>query len=159
MQILRCDTRDTSSAGLCPDGTRQKNDYMGGLVNIDVRLVKGLNLDFRFGSTVSDFRKGGTLLPEFGFGLRYRFLTGLLQPYAGLGGDLFFGTVRLVDSTNQNRVVVYGGILFFGGLDVEFPDGFRISVEGVAGALPRPAGMDGAWPMGHFQVALGRFMP
>jgi len=159
MQILRCDMSDASASGLCPDGTRQKNDYIGGLVNIDVRLVKGLNLDFRFGSTVTDFGKGGTLLPEFGFGLRYRFLTGLLQPYAGAGGDLLFGTVRLEDSTNQNRVVVYGGVLLFGGLDIEFPDGFRISVEGGGGALPRPGGADGAWPMGHFQIGLGRFLP
>ena len=126
---------------------------------IDVRIVKGLNLDIRFGMSATDLKRGGTLLPELGLGMRYRFLTGPLQPYMGMSADFYAGTYRKENET-KNTVVIYGGPLWTGGIDFEFSDGFRLSFEGGVGAIIRPedgAGVD-AWPMGHFIFGIGRFM-
>jgi len=155
-QLHRCKSSEVSGER-CPSGTPPTAEYVGGLVNIDVRIIKGLNLDIRFGMTASDLGLGGTLLPEVGVGMRYRFLTGPLQPYLGGGGDFFAGTTR--DSIYAtNDVVVYGGLLVYGGIDFEFPDGFRLSIEGGTGAIIQPEDGASAWPMGHFTFGLGRFL-
>jgi len=155
-QLHRCKSSETSGER-CPSGSPATAEYVGGLVNIDVRIIKGLNLDIRFGMTASDLAMGGTLLPEVGIGLRYRFLTGPLQPYLGGGGDFFGGTTRN-SIYDANSVVVYGGVLVYGGVDFEFPDGFRLSVEGGAGAIIQPEDGASAWPMGHFTFGIGRFL-
>ncbi len=166
-QIRRCLDSEVVE-DRCPNGSHPIADYIGGTVLIDVRIIKGLNLDIRLGMTATDLKQGATLLPEVGVGMKYRFLTGPIQPYLGGGADFFAGTVRedIYDSTNS--VVIYGGVQGFGGVDIEFSDGFRLTFEGGAGAIVNPnegsdawlnsqAGSE-AWPMGHFLIGLGRFM-
>ncbi len=166
-QLQRCSS-DEVAEERCPNGTKAISDYIGGTVLIDIRIIKGLNLDIRLGMTATDLKEGGTLLPEVGIGMKYRFLTGSIQPYLGGGADFFAGTTResIYDSTNT--VVIYGGIQGFGGVDFEFSDGFRLTFEGGAGAIINPDqgsaawldddGGSEAWPMGHFIVGLGRFL-
>ena len=156
-QLRRCST-DEVVAERCPNGTDPIADYLGGTVIIDIRIIKGLNLDLRLGMTATDMDEGGTLLPEVGIGMKYRFLTGLVQPYLGGGADFFGGTMResIYDSTNT--VVIYAGVQGFGGVDLEFADGFRLTFEGGGGAIINPEEGTQAWPMGHFIVGLGRFM-
>ena len=166
-QLNRCHP-DEVIEDRCPTGTKAVSDYLGGAVVIDIRIIKGLNLDVRFGMTATDLKEGGTLLPEVGIGMKYRFLTGPIQPYLGGGADFFAGTTResIYDSTNT--VVIYGGVQGFGGVDFEFSDGFRLSFEGGGGAIINPdegnsswlddAQTNRAWPMGHFIVGLGRFL-
>jgi hypothetical protein len=156
-QLRRCST-DELIADRCPNGTDPVADYIGGTVLIDVRIIKGLNLDLRLGMTATDMDEGGTLLPEVGIGMKYRFLTGLVQPYLGGGADFFGGTIRESVYDSANTVVIYAGLQGFGGLDLEFADGFRLTFEGGGGAIINPEEGTQAWPMGHFIVGLGRFM-
>jgi hypothetical protein len=149
---------DTASSGDCADGRQRKNDYMGGAVGVDIRLIKGLNIDLRFGASFSDPQEGGTILPEIGAGIRYRFLTGSVQPFLGTQALLLIGTDRPQPNASD-KVALYGGIIGYGGVDFEFDDGFRISFEGGGGAIL--GGENGAreWPIVHGQFALGRFLP
>ncbi len=159
MLVMRCGVADEDADGRCPDGWEREHHYIGGLVHLDVRLYKGLNLDIRFGATVADFEEGGTLLPEFGAGFRYRFLTGAIQPYAAGGAQILFGTVK-PGRFDPPTVAVYGGIVGYGGVDFEFPDGFRLTLEGGAGVVI--GGNEGDqlnWPLVSALFALGRFMP
>jgi len=132
--------------------------YIGGLVGIDVRLIKGLALDFRFGSTVTDLQTGGTLMPELGVGVRYRFLTGVLQPYVAIAADILFGTIR-ESFFATDRVTVFGGLIGYGGLDIEFADGFRLTLEGGGGVILGGENENLSWPMAHALLAIGRFLP
>ena len=165
--LWRCTEEEAGDDGKCPGrnpsgGFARQNDYIGGLVQIDVRLYKGLNLDIRFGATIADFTDGGTVMPEFGAGFRYRFLQGVLQPYLGGSVDLLFGTTttNTVNPSEDNEVAVYVGPIFYGGLDIEFPDGFRISIEGGGGVMIAGEGAtDLNWPAAHALFSLGRFMP
>ncbi len=166
-QLHRCNS-DEVTGDRCPNGTTPTSDYIGGTVLIDIRIIKGLNLDIRLGMTATDLKEGGTLLPEVGVGMKYRFLTGSIQPYLGGGADFFAGTTRESVYDSTNTVVVYGGIQGFGGVDFEFSDGFRLTFEGGGGAIMNPdeentAWLDDdqggrAWPMGHFIIGLGRFL-
>lgn len=154
----RNDVTLVSGVERCQDERPREQTWIGGLVGIDVRLVRGLNLDFRFGAHVTDFKDGGTLLPEFAGGLRYRFLTGVFEPWVAVAGDLFVGTVR--ESVNaKSQVTVYGGLLGYGGVDFEFPDGFRLTLEGGGGGILGGEGHSLKWPMGHMLIAIGRFLP
>jgi hypothetical protein len=149
---------DEVSGERCPDGRERQNNYVGGVVGIDIRLIKGLNIDLRFGAGFTDQSQGGTLLPELGAGIRYRFLTGTLQPFVGGQGMMWIGTRR--PNTNSNdKVKVYGGIIAYGGLDIEFDDGFRVTFEGGGGAVLGGEEGQGNWPVVHGQFALGRFLP
>ena len=142
----------------CQDGRAREQTYIGGLVGIDVRLVRGLNLDFRFGAHITNLKSGGTLLPEVTAGLRYRFLTGVFQPFLAVAADIFIGTTR--DSPHsKSRVTVYGGILGMGGVDFEFPDGFRLSLEGGGGAVLAGEGISPKWPTAYMMLSIGRFLP
>ena len=166
-QLRRCPAAD-SNTGRCPNGSEPVSNYIGGTVLIDLRMIKGLNLDIRLGMTATDLKLGGTLLPEVGIGIKYRFLTGSLQPYLGGGADFFAGTIRESIDDSTNTVVIYAGVQGFGGLDIEFSDGFRLTVEGGGGAIINPdEGSDAwlsdgtgseVWPMGHFMIGVGRFM-
>jgi hypothetical protein len=151
-------TRAADGSYRCPDGRKRTTTYVGGLVGIDVRLIQGLNLDFRFGATTADFRVGGNVLPEFAGGLRYRFLQGVIQPFVAIAGDMFFGTYRASELAGS-KVRVYGGLIGYGGIDFEFPDGFRISLEGGGGAILGGEPDQDPWPMGHGLISIGRFMP
>jgi len=156
-QLRRCKPSEATNER-CPGGSPETADYIGGLVQIDVRIIKGLNLDIRFGMTAADLRLGGTLLPEVGLGMRYRFLTGPLQPYLGVGADFFAGTTRESIYNSTNTVVIYAGALGTGGIDFEFSDGFRLSFEGGLGAIIQPEAGTEIWPMGHFVFGIGRFL-
>ncbi len=153
-----CAAADADSTGICPDGQERVARYMGGLIGIDVNLIKGLNLDIRFGTTVSDWDQGGVLAPEVSFGVRYRFLTGVFQPWVAVAGDLIFGTTRL-DQYSDDQFTVYAGVLPYGGVDFEFGDGFRLTFEGGYGIIIGGEGRVLNRPMGHFLFALGRFIP
>ncbi len=160
-QFYLCGPQQTtlvSGEDVCADGRKRQQTYIGGLVGIDVRLVRGLNLDFRFGGHVTNFRTGGTILPEFAAGLRYRFLTGVFQPFLAVAGDVFVGTTRESEFASD-KVTVYGGILGYGGVDFEFPDGFRLTLEGGGGVLLGGEGSGLKWPIAHMQLAIGRFLP
>jgi len=149
---------DEVTGDRCPDGRERQNDYLGGVVGVDIRLVKGLNLDLRFGAGFTDQAEGGTLLPEVGAGIRYRFLTGTLQPFVGGLGVMWIGT-RRPDSNSNDKVSVYGGVVGYGGLDIEFEDGFRITFEGGGGAVLGGEEGQESWPVVHGHFALGRFLP
>jgi hypothetical protein len=154
-----CGPRQVDAQGFCiADGTKRENTYIGGLIGIDVRLVKGLNLDFRFGSTVTDLKDGGTLLPEFAIGMRYRFLQGVIQPYLAIAADILIGTTR-ANAFAKDQVQVYGGLLGYGGLDFEFPDGFRLTLEGGGGVVIGGESRTLNWPIAHMLFAIGRFLP
>jgi hypothetical protein len=159
--VLRCGPDQADASGRCPDGWEREHHYIGGLIHIDVRLYKGLNLDIRFGATVAagDFEQGGTILPEAGFGFRYRFLTGAIQPYLAGGAVMHFGTVK-TGRFDPPTVAVYGGAVGYGGVDFEFPDGFRLTLEGGGGVIIGGTEGDGLnWPVVSGMFALGRFMP
>ncbi|MEE2829767.1 MAG: hypothetical protein VX498_11320 [Myxococcota bacterium] len=156
-RLMLCPPRDDID-GRCPDGRDSNHDYLGGLVGIDIRLIRGLNLDFRFGASFTDHKLGGTLLPEFGGGLRYRFLTGSLQPFVALHGNLLVGTNRDT-TTDSDEVTLYGGLVTLWGIDIEFDDGFRLTFEGGAGVVLGGEGDVMEWPTIHTQFALGRFLP
>ena len=117
----------------------------------------GLNLDLP-GAGFADGGDGGTILPEVGAGVRYRFLTGTLQPFVGVQGAVFIGTTR-PDRNSNDEVVAYGGIVGNGGLDIEFEDGFRITFEGGGGVVLSGEGEQKRWPVLHGHFALGRFLP
>ncbi len=153
-----CTAAEADSAGICPDGQERTARYIGGLIGIDVNLIKGLNLDIRFGTTVSDWDQGGVLAPEVMFGIRYRFLTGVFQPWVAVAGDVIFGTVR-EDQFSDDQFTAYGGVLGYGGVDFEFGDGFRLTFEGGYGVLIGGEGRILNRQMGHFLFALGRFIP
>jgi hypothetical protein len=153
-----CTADEANDEGVCPDGRERTAQYLGGLVGIDVNLVKGLNLDIRFGAHVSDWDEGGVLLPEVSFGVRYRFLTGVFQPWVAVAGDVFFGTTR-EDNFSDDQFTVYAGVLPYGGIDFEFGDGFRLTFEGGYGVLIGGEGRILNRQMGHFMVAIGRFIP
>lgn len=153
-----CTKAEADPEGICPDGQERQARYLGGLVGIDVNLIKGLNLDIRFGATVSDWDQGGVLLPEVSFGVRYRFLTGALQPWVAVAGDFFFGTHR-VDEFSDDQFTLYAGVLPYGGIDLEIGDGFRLTFEGGYGVIIGGEGKILNRQMGHFMVAIGRFMP
>lgn len=157
--IFRCGPAQVDAAGRCPDGRPRKNDFMGGLVVIDVRLVKGLSLDFRFGLHVGDIQEGSTLLPEAGAGLKYRFLTGVVQPWAGAVADVFVGNYR--PSAHENEeITVYPGVTGVGGVDFEMGDGFRLGLEGGGGVQISGEGNRSLnRPVVHGLVSIGKFMP
>ena len=150
--------KDEVTADRCPDGRERQSNYLGGVVGVDVRLFKGLNLDLRFGAGFTDEAEGGTLLPEIGAGVRYRFLTGSLQPFIGGMGMIWIGT-RRPDSNSNDNVNVYGGVVGYGGVDIEFEDGFRITFEGGGGAVLGGETGQESWPVVHGHFALGRFLP
>lgn len=152
-----CTADEADSEGICPDGKERRPMYMGGLVGIDINLIKGLNLDIRFGLLVSDWNQGGVLLPEVSFGARYRFLQGVIQPFVAVAGDVFFGTTR-VDEFSDDQFTAYGGVLPYGGVDFELGDGFRLTFEGGYGIILGGEGGPLRRPMGHVMVALGRFV-
>lgn len=147
-----------SGEDICQDGRPREQTYIGGLVGIDVRLVRGLNLDFRFGAHITNLQSGGTLLPEVSAGLRYRFLTGVFQPFLAVAGDIFIGTTRESEHA-KSEVTVYGGILGSGGVDFEFPDGFRLSLEGGGGVILAGEGLSPKWPTAYMMLSIGRFLP
>ena len=159
MLVMRCGADEADGADRCPDGWEREHHYIGGLINIDVRLYKGLNLDIRFGATAADFEQGGTILPEFGAGFRYRFLTGAIQPFLAGGALMLFGTVK-PNRFDPPTVAIYGGPVGYGGVDFEFPDGFRLTLEGGGGVII--GGTEGDqlnWPVVSGMFALGRFLP
>ena len=157
--VMRCNASDADGDDRCPDGWEREHHYIGGLINIDVRLYKGLNLDIRFGATVADYEQGGTVLPEFGAGFRYRFLTGAIQPFAAGGAQILIGTVK-AGRFEEPTVAIYGGIVGYGGVDFEFPDGFRLTLEGGGGVVIGGTEGDGLnWPVVNAMFALGRFLP
>lgn len=157
--LMRCTADAADAQDRCADGWEREHHYIGGLINIDVRLYKGLNLDIRFGATVADFEQGGTVLPEFGAGFRYRFLTGAIQPFLAGGGVMHFGTYK-ASRFSEPTVAVYGGAVGYGGVDFEFPDGFRLTLEGGGGVIIGGTEGDGLnWPLVNAMFALGRFLP
>jgi tetratricopeptide (TPR) repeat protein len=158
--IWRCGAATADANGRCADGYPQQNNYIGGLVGIDVRLYKGLNLDFGFGALVSDINEGGTILPEARGGLRYRFLTGAVQPFVAAAADVFFGTFK-PNQFEESKLTVYAGPSGYGGVDFELGDGFRLSVEGGFTMLLTGEGRNSEirWPAAHAMVSLGRMMP
>lgn len=161
MSIWRCgaaDASDISGISYCSSGHKRKNDYLGGLIGIDVNLIRGLNLDFRFGTTVTDMRLGGTLLPEFSVGMRYRFLQGVMQPFLAVSADFFFGLYRDTE-TSPDQFSLFVGPLGYGGIEFELPDGFRITLEGGGGIILTGDGSAQRWPMAHGMFAIGRFLP
>jgi len=160
--IFRCGAGavDLDTQRCTADGYPRQNNYIGGLVGIDVRLYKGLNLDMRFGAMASDISEGGTILPEAAFGFRYRFLTGVIQPYVAVAADFLFGTFR-PNRFEPDKLTVYAGPTGYGGVDFEFGDGFRVTVEGGMTLLLSGEGRNDEirWPAPHVLVALGRMMP
>ena len=156
-QQFLCPVADEDASGICPDGQERKARYLGTLIGIDINLIKGLNLDIRFGATVSDWAQGGVLLPEVSFGVRYRFLTGVFQPWIAVAGDIYFGTIRL-DSFSDDQFTAYGGVLPYGGVDFELGDGFRLTFEGGYGVIIGGEGRILNRPMGHVMFAIGRFL-
>lgn len=150
--------KDELTGDRCPDGRERQNNYIGGVVGVDIRLIKGLNIDLRFGAGFTDQSQGGTLLPELGAGIRYRFLSGTLQPFVGGLGTMWIGT-RRTDPNSDDKVTIYGGAVGFGGLDIEFEDGFRITFEGGGGAVLGGEEGQEVWPVVHGHFALGRFLP
>lgn len=161
MNWYRCGADERTAVGgdyVCADGSKQRPSYIGGNIGIDVNLVQGLNLDFRFGAMATDFRVGGNVNPEVGVGLRYRFLQGVIQPFIAVAGDFFFGTYR--DSAlSDDKFTLYVGPQGYGGVEFEFPDGFRLTLEGGGGILLTGEGGGLRWPMGHLMFAIGRFLP
>jgi hypothetical protein len=156
-QQFLCSASDADSDGICPDGQERVAKFIGTLIGIDVNLIKGLNLDIRFGATVSDWNEGGVLLPEVSFGLRYRFLTGVFQPWIAGAGDIFFGTIRL-DQFSEDQFTAYGGVVGYGGIDFELGDGFRLTFEGGYGVIIGGEGRLLNRGMGHALFAIGRFI-
>jgi hypothetical protein len=152
-----CSADDADSDGICPDGQERTAKYIGTLIGIDVNLIKGLNLDIRFGATVSDWDQGGVLLPEVTFGVRYRFLQGVLQPWIAVAADVFFGTVR-DDNFSDDQFTAYAGVIPYGGLDLELGDGFRLTFEGGYGIIIGGEGRVLNRPMAHVLFAIGRFI-
>lgn len=157
-----CSAGDTTRAGdgttRCPDGREQIKNYLGGIIGIDIRLVQGLNLDIRFGAQTTDFKTGGNVLPEFGAGFRYRFLQGVIQPFVAVAGQMFFGTHKPSEFEGDS-VRVYGGLVGYGGVDFEFPDGFRLSIDAGGGAILGGEPDQEAFPVGQAMLSIGRFMP
>lgn len=161
MNLYRCGAAvATAVSGIdfCPSGHKRQNNYLGGLIGIDVNLIQGLNLDFRFGTTVTDFKAGGTLLPEFSVGFRYRFLQGVVQPFIAVAADLLFGLYRDTE-TSPDQFTLYVGPQGYGGVEFEFPDGFRLTIEGGGGVILTGDGSSQRWPMAHLMLAIGRFLP
>lgn len=165
LELYRCgsavavpDAQASSGRERCPDGHYRKTPHMGGLIGIDVKLIQGLNLDIRFGAMASDFSLGGNVLPEAEVGFRYRFLQGVLQPFIAVAGDFFFGTFR-ENSLAADKFTLYAGPSGYGGLDFEFPDGFRLTLEGGGGVILTGEGGAQKWPHGHVMLAIGRFLP
>ncbi len=161
MNLYRCGqavATTVSGIDFCPSGHRRENPYFGGLIGIDVNLVRGLNLDFRFGTTATDLRAGGTLLPEFSVGFRYRFLQGVIQPFIAAAADLLFGLYRDTE-TSPDQFTVFVGPQGYGGVEFEFPDGFRLTLEGGGGVILTGEGSSQRWPMAHAMLAIGRFLP
>jgi len=156
--LFLCQEEEETTSGSCPNRRQRKNDYMGGAVGVDIRLIKGLNIDLRFGASFSDPQEGGTILPEIGAGIRYRFLTGSVQPYLGTQALLLLGTERS-QPNGSDKVALYGGIIGYGGVDFEFDDGFRISFEGGGGGILGGENGSLEWPIVHGQFSLGRFLP
>ena len=46
----------------------------------------------------------------------------------------------------------------FGGVDFEFPDGFRLTLEGGGGVILAGEGVSPEWPTAHMMVSIGRFL-
>ncbi|MCP4867466.1 MAG: hypothetical protein GY898_01955 [Proteobacteria bacterium] len=157
-----CSAADTTRSGdgttRCPDGREQIKNYLGGIIGIDIRLVQGLNLDLRFGAQTTDFKVGGNVLPEFGAGFRYRFLQGVIQPFVAIAGQMFFSTFRPSEFEGDS-VRVYGGLVGYGGVDFEFPDGFRLGIDAGGGAILVGEPDQEAFPVGQATISIGRFMP
>lgn len=139
-------------------GEARQNTYIGGLVSIDIRLVKGLTLDIRLGMSASDFKDGGNLLPEVSLGVQYRFLTGVIEPWIGVGADMF-GTSYKPTELATARFQVLGGVMPYGGVDIEAPDGFRLTIEGGVPVLLRLGQQSIRWPAPYVMLSIGRFMP
>ena len=161
MNLFRCGpavATDVSGIAYCPTGHKRQNGYMGGLIGIDVNLIRGLNLDFRFGAMVTDMRVGGTLLPEFAVGFRYRFLQGVMQPFIAVAADFLFGLHRDTE-TSPDQFSLLVGPQGYGGIEFELPDGFRITLEGGGGIILTGDGTAQKWPMAHGMFAIGRFLP
>lgn len=152
------DTLTTSGRERCADGSYRKTSHLGGLIGIDVNLIQGLNLDIRFGAMATDFSVGGNVLPEAEVGIRYRFLQGVLQPFIAVAGDFFFGNYR-ENSRGEDKFALYVGPSGYGGVDFEFPDGFRLTIEGGGGVILSGEGSAKVWPHGHVMLAIGRFLP
>ncbi|MCO4768448.1 MAG: hypothetical protein KDA24_00350 [Deltaproteobacteria bacterium] len=149
---------DTSGRERCPDGSYRKSPHLGGIIGIDINLIQGLNLDIRFGALATDFSVGGNVLPEAEVGFRYRFLQGVLQPFIAVAGDFFFGTYR-ENSRADDEFALYVGPSGYGGVEFEFPDGFRLTLEGGGGVILSGEGSSKTWPHGHVMLAIGRFLP
>jgi|GEM_PF-2002619 len=165
LEIYRCgpavatpDTLGSSGRERCPDGHYRKSPHLGGIIGIDINLIQGLNLDVRFGALATDFQAGGNVLPEAEVGFRYRFLQGVLQPFIAVAGDFFFGTFR-ENSRSEDKFALYAGPSGYGGIEFEFPDGFRLTLEGGGGVILTGEGSAQKWPHGHVMLALGRFLP
>jgi len=165
LEIFRCgpnvavpDTLASSGRERCPDGHYRKSPHLGGLIGIDINLVQGLNFDIRFGAMASDFQVGGNVLPEVNAGFRYRFLQGVIQPFIAVAGDFFFGLYR-ENSRADDTFTLYVGPSGYGGVDFEFGDGFRLTLEGGGGVILTGEGSAKTWPHGHMMLAIGRFFP
>lgn len=160
IHLQRCSS-SADANGRCADGQANEHSYVGGLISIGVRLVKGLDLDVRFGTTVSvgDINEGGTLLPEAQFGFRYRFLQGTVQPFLGGAFDLMFGTTRSSIYSKTDTFTIYLGPQGYGGVEFEFPDGFRVALEGGVGLVAGGESQQLTWPYGVGMFSIGRFMP
>ena len=161
MNLYRCGpavANDVSGIEYCPTGHKRQNGYFGGLIGIDINLIQGLNLDFRFGAMVTDMNVGGTLLPEVSVGFRYRFLQGVIQPFIAVAGDFLFGLYRDTE-TSPDQFTLLVGPQAYGGIEFELPDGFRLTLEGGGGLILTGDGSSQRWPMGHAMFAIGRFLP
>lgn len=164
-QMILCGKDEVDADGHClgsvgepSAGEQRTNTYAGGLVSIDIRMVKGLTLDIRLGMAATDFREGGTILPEVTGGVQYRFLTGVLEPWIGFGADLFGLTYKATESTPA-RFQLMAGILPYGGVDIEAPDGFRVTVEGGVPVILAVGQQQVRWPAPYFMLSIGRFLP
>jgi hypothetical protein len=165
LEMYRCgpnvatpDTLSASGRERCPDGRYRKTPHLGGIIGIDINLVRGLNIDIRFGALASDFSLGGNVLPEAEVGFRYRFLQGVMQPFIAVAADFFFGTFR-ENSRSDDVFTLYAGPSGYGGIEFEFPDGFRLTLEGGGGVILTGEGSAQRWPHGHVMLAIGRFLP
>ncbi len=165
LELFRCgpnvavpDTVATSGRERCPDGHYRKSPHLGGIIGIDINLIQGLNFDIRFGALATDFRVGGNVLPEVEAGFRYRFLQGVVQPFIAVAGDFFFGLYR-ENSRSDDTFTLYVGPSGYGGIDFEFGDGFRLTLEGGGGVILTGEGKSQTWPHGHMMLAIGRFFP